>query len=183
MHNTNKKGFTLIELLVVIAIIGILSTIGLVALNGARGKARDAKRVSDLRQYALSMQTLADGAGTYDINGSCAWPSDLDSCAPVTDFFGTGAAFPQDPQGTGTVVAAANATNVACDTTAERGAAQCRVRASWNMAAPYEYFAAQMSTTEFAIGAWFEFPPPGVSGGTKGTTFLTEDGNFCTTAC
>lgn len=45
----NKKGFTLIELLVVIAIIGLLSTLAVVSLNGARAKARDARRMSDLR--------------------------------------------------------------------------------------------------------------------------------------
>ena len=39
---TNSKGFTLIELLVVIAIIGILSTIAMTSLNGARKKAADA---------------------------------------------------------------------------------------------------------------------------------------------
>jgi prepilin-type N-terminal cleavage/methylation domain-containing protein len=56
----NKKGFTLIELLVVIAIIGILSAIGLVALNGAREKARDAQRRSDLAQMRTAMTLYYD---------------------------------------------------------------------------------------------------------------------------
>lgn len=44
-----KQGFTLIELLVVITIIGLLSTLAVFALNSARVKARDAKRINDLK--------------------------------------------------------------------------------------------------------------------------------------
>ncbi len=57
---TNKKGFTLIELLVVIAIIGILSAIGLVSLNGAREKARDAQRKSDLSSIRTALTLYYD---------------------------------------------------------------------------------------------------------------------------
>jgi general secretion pathway protein G len=52
----NKKGFTLVELLVVIAIIGILSTIAFISLNRARAKARDAKRVSDVRELMSALE-------------------------------------------------------------------------------------------------------------------------------
>ena len=52
----NKKGFTLIELLVVISIIGLLSTISVVALNGARQKGRDAKRVGDIKQIQTALE-------------------------------------------------------------------------------------------------------------------------------
>ncbi|MFA6603416.1 MAG: type II secretion system protein [Patescibacteria group bacterium] len=52
----NKKGFTLIELLVVIAIIGLLSTLAVVALNSARQKSRDSKRVADTKQVQTALE-------------------------------------------------------------------------------------------------------------------------------
>lgn len=56
MIYTKKEGFTLIELLVVIAIIGLLSTLAVVALNNARMKSRDAKRVSDIKQIQTALE-------------------------------------------------------------------------------------------------------------------------------
>ena len=51
----------MIELLVVIAIIGILSSIVLVALRGARNKAKDARIVADLTQVRSIAEVLYDG--------------------------------------------------------------------------------------------------------------------------
>ena len=64
MVKSNKKGFTLIELLVVIAIIGLLSTLAVVALNSARQKSRDSKRVADMKQIQTSLELyFADSNG------------------------------------------------------------------------------------------------------------------------
>jgi len=61
----NKKGFTLIELLVVVAIIGLLATLSIVALNSARARARDAKRVADVKQVQTALELYYNDFGQY----------------------------------------------------------------------------------------------------------------------
>lgn len=56
MKNNRQKSFTLIELLVVIAIIGALSSILLPNFMGARERARDAQRKSDLKQIQKALE-------------------------------------------------------------------------------------------------------------------------------
>lgn len=75
-HMKLHRGFTLIELLVVIAIIGILSSVVLASLNGARKKGRDARRISDLKQIQLALEMY------YDSNSS-EYPDALTSLAPT----------------------------------------------------------------------------------------------------
>ncbi len=157
MQNT-KKGFTLVELLMVIAIIGILSAIGLTALTGARGKARDARRVADIRQYTLAFQAYFDSQNTY-VSTCVPWAAGTDGdvsgaagavCSSDLNngFFGSGVAVPRDPSGSA----------VACVTAA---GGRCTRTGYYTLLAE--------SATGFIVGAWLEsgtggFRPGGLNG-------------------
>jgi prepilin-type N-terminal cleavage/methylation domain-containing protein len=63
-----SRGFTLIELLTVIAIIGILSTIIMANLVVARQKARDSRRISDIKNIQLSLEEFYNANLYYPRN-------------------------------------------------------------------------------------------------------------------
>lgn len=64
-RNKSTGAFTLIELVVVIAIIALLASIVLVALNQARLKSRDAKRVGDIHQIQTALELYYSDNGAY----------------------------------------------------------------------------------------------------------------------
>jgi len=102
----NKKGFTLIELLVVIAIIGLLSTLAVVSLNGARTKARDARRMSDMKQISTAMELYSSDNATsnYPTNrvapalcGSVGAVAEVEDGGAIDDLCGSGFAITDGP--------------------------------------------------------------------------------------
>lgn len=71
MNFALRKGFTLIELLVTISIIAILIAMGSVAYSNAQLKARDAKRIGDMKDIQGAMEQAYTTGGVYpDIEGS-----------------------------------------------------------------------------------------------------------------
>ncbi|QDU07289.1 DUF1559 domain-containing protein [Gimesia aquarii] len=59
-----RKGFTLIELLVVITIIGILVSLTLPAINGARAAARKVTCLNNMRNVGLAVVNFSSGANS-----------------------------------------------------------------------------------------------------------------------
>ena len=72
---TRFRGFTLIELLVVIAIIGLLSTIIAAPIQSARKKARDAKKIAELKSTQLALEQYAE-------SNSAQYPASLAALSP-----------------------------------------------------------------------------------------------------
>lgn len=77
-HKTQKNdlGFTLIELLVVIAIISILASVTFAGLNVAKVRARDTRRVSDMRTLKIALESYSIDHGMFPCSvgagGVCA---------------------------------------------------------------------------------------------------------------
>ena len=114
-HTRKGAGFTLIELLVVIAIIGLLASIVLVSLNTARQKARDVRRISDLRQVALALEMYYDDNTSYPSVTGCSAANWTGTMSTVLEAGGYMTKVPIDPTNSGNNVYmyATNATSAA----------------------------------------------------------------------
>lgn len=115
MKNLLKRGFTLIELLIVIAIVGILTALITTNLSGARSRARDTRRKSDLRTIAQSLRLYYNdakqfpegiapdyaiiGCGTIAIPLVCSWGGTF-----ATDSSTYSNSLPTDPSSSSTAV-------------------------------------------------------------------------------
>lgn len=104
-----KTGFTLIELLVVISIIGILSTVAMTSLNGARKKSRDARRNSEIEQIGKALELYYADKGYYPLSGGATSPNsgwsnsnDTSWSSLQSDLAPYMASLPQDPTNTAT---------------------------------------------------------------------------------
>ncbi len=73
IRQTSKKGsyaFTLVELLVVIFILGVLTSLVVSNLQGARQRARDAKKKADLRDLKTALRLYYNDYQVYPSNDS-----------------------------------------------------------------------------------------------------------------
>ncbi len=65
MKKNKKQGFSLIELLVVVAIMGLLAAMSIISLNTARARARDARRLSDVKQIQTALEMYFADINNY----------------------------------------------------------------------------------------------------------------------
>ncbi|MDI6602988.1 MAG: type II secretion system protein, partial [Patescibacteria group bacterium] len=74
---SKNKGFTLIELLVVIAVIGLLASIVLMNIQTVRAKARDKRRMQELKQLQIALEMYYNQNRSYP-NTDGKWWSHCD---------------------------------------------------------------------------------------------------------
>lgn len=97
MHMKKNKGFTLIELLIVVAIIGLLATLAIIGLTTAQQRARDTKRVADVKSIVSALELYWNDNAEYPILSDAISP-DINTWAELntalTDYISQ---LPTDP--------------------------------------------------------------------------------------
>ena len=75
-----QPGFTIVELLIVIVVIAILAAITIVAYSGIQARARDSRRIDDVRVIVTALEVYKVLNGSYPAsgNGGSFEPSTMD---------------------------------------------------------------------------------------------------------
>ena len=60
-----QRGFTLVELLIISSIIVLLASIVLVSVKIIQARSRDSRRLADMKQIILALETYYDSMGRY----------------------------------------------------------------------------------------------------------------------
>lgn len=64
-----ENGFTITELIIVVVVIAILALVSIVAYTNIQGRARDSKRLSDLKSITTALELYYADYGGYPICG------------------------------------------------------------------------------------------------------------------
>ena len=86
-RNSVRAGFTIVELLIVIVVIAILAAIVIVAYNGIQGRARDSRRIQDMKTIVKGLEIYKTNNGTYpapsSTTGAAGWEVSTDGTSPT----------------------------------------------------------------------------------------------------
>lgn len=93
MNIRSRKGFTLVEILVVVSIIGVLTGVIIGGITSARVKARDARRVSDVKQISRAIENYFSSCYSYP-----SALSDLTTSSSCASYIPVLTSLPHDPQ-------------------------------------------------------------------------------------